>query len=159
MLLLVVISAFSIIFFITQIQASSIPIHIIWNKVTVTDDYDPGGGQGEFKIQIKYHDGQNWRVQHSSEHRCYPGTYWPQITFTLNHEVLAGTYVYFRLLEDDLFSDDQIIRPVIYNSGHGINDGNWIYSIYVSSTFEESPGYGTNQEGDKIWLTFYNLEA
>jgi len=159
MLLLIVFSAFSIIFFITQIQASSIPMHIIWNKVTVTDDYDPGTGKGKFKIQIKYNDGQNWRVQHSITHECYPGTYYPQITFTLDEEVLVGTYVYLRLLEDDFFSDDQIIKPYVENSGHDINNGNWYCKFYVGTTFEQYSAYDYNTNGDKMWVTFYNLEA
>lgn len=157
LLLLIVFSAFSIIFFINHAQAASIPMHIIWERIIVTESYD--SGRGEFRIQIKYNDGQNMRAQKSSTHRCYAGEYSPQITFDLNEEVLLGTLIYLRLIEDDVFQDDQIIRPYVENSGSGINNGNWYSYFYVGTTFEEYTFEIYNSRGDSIRVRFMNLEA
>ena len=115
--LLIVLSAFSIILFIPRTQAASIPMHIIWDKVTITFSYD-NNDKGEFKIQVKYNNGQDWKAQKSATHKCSIGTFYPQITFTLNDEVLVGSYVYLRMIEADFWSkdDQEIIKFLSFHN-------------------------------------------
>jgi len=151
-------------FLIMPVKATEkITILVIWKRVKVKYTYDEDS-VGEFRIQVKYYTGSKWKMDESEKYKIDSTKLDvmrnPEVHFQLRYDVPVGSYMWFRMIEDDFWGkDDQIIRPVKQNSGSKIDDGDWhIYQHIYSSTWERLDASGYNKYGEYFEVYLINLD-
>ena len=105
-----------------------------------------------------------WRMQETSKFYVEPEDVEeeldPNLSFTLDYDLEHLDDLAFRIIEDDPFSDDQIIKPMEYDTGSGINDGEWHcwYLLYNPLTWYSRYYDDENSSGDWFDVKIINLD-
>ena len=148
-----------IIIFVPTAKAVRFDIQITWNLLYLTDSYD-NDYNGLFEVQLKYYKTSGWNKKDSPSKSCTvlePGLLYPGKTFTIS-DVVADTYIYFRLHEVDFARpNDQVVEQIEMDSGGGITDGSWVNRVWLEDDFTYINTYADNSEGDWFTLVIINL--
>ncbi len=139
--------------FTTFTKATAYTFAIEWEKFYTESTYDGEGNRGEFRLQVKYYASGDWRMQETSKFYVQQedvGEYLdPNLSFTLDYDLVNYDDLIFRIVEVDTGKDDQIIRPMVYDTGSRITDGEWhcyflIYNpgSWFSQYFDDDNAYG-----------------
>ena len=150
--------------FTTFTKATAYTFAIQWEILYVENTYDGEGVRGEFRLQVKYYANGAWRMQETAHFWVYQEDVEqeldPNLSFTLNYDLENYADLIFRIVEIDVGADDQIIKPMEYNTGSGINDGDWdcYFLIYNPASWYYQYFDDENSSGDWFKVKITNLD-
>jgi hypothetical protein len=158
-------AASTIPYFTTLTKATAYTFAIEWEVLYVEQTYD-GSNRGEFKLQVKYYANGAWRMQETTQFYVYTDDVEeeldPNKSFTLDYDLENYDDLIFRVVEVDIFldKDDQIIKPMEYNTGSRINDGDWdcYFLIYNPASWYSQYYDEENSTGDWFEVKIVNLD-